>query len=345
MLIYEILIFILIIVIKSIFSAADTAFTYINRAEIKQLSKKDKKAWKIRILMENSNKFFGMVEVGLNLSEIAASAFVSLTFLEQFAEILKSVNLSSELSMTISAIFITILLSYFLLVFGALIPKRIARNNPKKVAYKLINILWIITKINYPFEKLINGSIKFFTKLLRIKEEPQEKMTEKQLKMIVREANDEGVVENIEKKILLNTLNSNDVAIKKIVVPIQKVDFINIDSSISDIIKNIKENGYSRMPVYEDKITNIIGIFNIKDIVIKYGREGLQDKKQIMETLRAPQYLDEDEKIFSAFKIMQKNSQMFAIVVDKEKMPIGIVSIENILEKLVGQIFDENDKR
>ena len=189
MLIYEILIFILIIVIKSIFSAADTAFTYINRAEIKQLSKKDKKAWKIRILMENSNKFFGMVEVGLNLSEIAASAFVSLTFLEQFAEILKSVNLSSELSMTISAICITILLSYFLLVFGALIPKRIARNNPKKVAYKLINILWIITKINYPFEKLINASIKFFTKLLRIKEEPQEKMTEKQLKMIIREAN------------------------------------------------------------------------------------------------------------------------------------------------------------
>ena len=99
------------------------------------------------------------------------------------------------------------------------------------------------------------------------------------------------------------------------------------------------------MQVYKDKITNIIGIFNIKDIAINYGADGIKNKNQIIDMLRQPQFLDEDEKIFSAFKIMQKNSQMLAVITDKEKIPIGIVSIENILEKLVGQIFDENDKK
>ena len=108
--------------------------------------------------------------------------------------------------MIISVSIVTIILAYIMLVFGALLPKKVAKNNPKKVAFKLIPILWIVAKLNYPFERLIDFSTDLCSKLFKIKEEPEEKLTEKQIKMIIKEAKDEGVLEKIENRILLNTL-------------------------------------------------------------------------------------------------------------------------------------------
>lgn len=342
---YPIILLVIIIIIKSIFSAAETAFVYVNHAEINQLSKKDKKAEKIRILMNDSNKFFGVVEVGIITCELLATAIVSVTYMEYFMEYLEGKNISSEIAATISVISITIILAYVMLLFGSLIPKRIARNHPKKTAYSLISILWIFAKLNYPFERLINGSTNMFSKILKLQAESEEKMTEKQLKMIISEAKDEGILEVVEKKIFINTLKANDKTVQKIMLPLDEVYMIDINSKLNKILDVIKKNKFTRIPVYDKEKDNIIGIFYIKDVVTKYTESGLQNTEQIKELLRKPNYIYKEEKLFSAFKKIQEDNRMLGIVVDEKSKPIGIVTIEDILERLVGEITDEDDEK
>lgn len=344
--IYSIIIVILIIVgIKAIFSAADMSFTYINRAEIKQLSKTDPKARKIKILMEDSNKFFGIIEVVINMCELLASAIVSITILEELMAYLEQGGMSTIYSMIISVSIVTIILAYIMLVFGALLPKKVAKNNPKKVAFKLIPILWIVAKLNYPFERLIDFSTDIFSKIFGINQDTEEKMTENQLKLIIKQAKDDGILETLENKILMNTMDANNIIVSKIMIPIEKAYCININDEISQILEGIRQNKYSRIPVYEDKINKMIGIFNIKDTVIQNIEKGITSKNQIKEVLRMPLFVDKNEKIFSVFKTLQKNSQMLAIVVNDENIPVGIITVEDILERLVGKIFDEDDKK
>lgn len=343
--IYPIIIVFIIVFIKAIFSATDTAFTYLNKAEIKQLSKKDKKAQKIRVLMDDFNKFFGIIEVGINMCELLASAVVSITILESLIDVFESNGLSIQTSSIMSVAIVTVILSYVMLVFGGVLPKRIARNNPKKIAFKLIPVLWIVAKLNYPFERIIYFSNKLLSKIFNIPQEPQEKITEKQLKMIIKEAKEEGLVGTKEKQILMNTIKADPISVKKIMIPMDKIYCININDDLSKILRQIKKNKYTRIPVYKTKKTKIIGVFNIKDVIIEYTEQGLKDKEQIKSLIKEPIFIKSNEKIFSAFKILQKNSNILGIVIDDNNTPIGIITLEDIIEKLVGKIFDEDDKK
>lgn len=341
---YPTIILLIIVLIKAIFSASDTAFTFLNRAEINQLSKKDKKAEKIKILMEDSNKFFGIIEVVINMCELLAGAVVSLTLVEYLIDVLEKMQIATNIAALISVVISTVILSYIMLVFGGVLPKRIARNNPKKVAYSFINILLVVAKLNYPFERLIDFSTDLCSKLFKIKEEPEEKLTEKQIKMIIKEAKDEGVLEKIENRILLNTLKSNNIKVEKIMVPLDETYMINMNNDLDKILNSIMKNKYTRIPVFKKNKTNIIGILYVKEMAIKYAQEKIENKEQLENILRKPQYIKKDQKILYALKELQKNDQIMGIVCDNDNIPVGIISIEDVLEKLVGEIFDEDDK-
>ena len=343
--IYAIMIILGIVGIKAIFSASDTAFTYINRAEINQLSKQDKKAQKIKMFMEDSNKFFGIVEVGINMCELLASAVASITIVEYLAKLLENYKITTELAMLISVMVVTIVLAYIMLVFGGVLPKRIARNHPKKVAYQLLPALWVVAQLNYPFEKLIDVSTNCFSKILKIKKEPVEKMTEKQLKMMIQEAQEEGVLKNIEKRIFMNTLKANNMSAQKAMIPMDKAELLNMEDTLSSMLKKMQENQYTRIPVYQENKNQIIGILNVKDVLIKHLQDGIKSKKEIEELVRIPIFIPKEEKIFTVFKELQRKNQMMGIVVEEDKTAIGLITMEDILEKLVGKIFDENDKR
>lgn len=339
----EIIVIVILIMIKAIFSSSDTAFTYLNKAEINQLSKKDRKARKIKFLMENSNRFFGVIELGLNLTELFASAYVSLTILESLADKIEQWPVRNDVAIFLSAIIVTVVLAYLMLVFGGVLPKKYARNHPKKVAFKLVNIIWIISKINYPFEKLISGTIKLFSKIFNLPNDPQEKLTERQIKMIITEGREEGLIASIEKKILFNALKLDDITVKKVMKPTEKVDFINVKQTFEEILENIETFRFSRMPVYDEDINNIVGILNIKDIALEYAKNKTVDM-ELTHLLRKPNFIYSEEKIFDAFKKLQKEKQVLAVVKDKNEEVVGIVSLEDILEKVVGNIADEYDE-
>lgn len=340
---YQIFIIAIITAIKAVFSAADSAFTYLNKAEINQLSKKNKKAKKVKILMEDSRRFFGVIEVGTNLAELIASSYASVTILNFITVDFIKIGLEYEVAIFVSAIILTLVLAYILLIFGGVLPKMYARSHPRKVAFTLVNIVWIMTYINHPFEKFVNWSVKLFAKILGITDQRQEKLTETQIKMIITEGREEGVIASIEKRILFNALKLDNIPVSRTMIPTEKVNFIDINQSFEEVLKNIDTYRFTRMPVYEDNIENIIGILNIKDIVLEYAKNK-EINGELRHFLRKVKFISPHEKILNAFKEMQKENQMIAVVKNKNDKVVGIISMEDILEKIVGKISDEYGK-
>lgn len=335
-------ILIIIIGIKGIFSAADTAFTYLNKAKFNQMSKHAKKAskrkiTKIKTMLDNKLKFFGTTRIGITLAELFASAFAAEAFVGNLAEKFEEIGVSNSFQYIFSVIIITIILSYFTLVFGELIPKRIARNKPEKVAYKTINALTFFASINAVFEKVLRVSESFFSKILGLKDEPEEKLTERELKLIIAEGKDQGMFDTYEKNLLYNALKFDDFKIKQIMKPKEEITYINITDDIEKIKKTIRRSKFTRIPVYEKNKDNVIGIIHLKDLLIS-------QTNNIKDILREPLYINKDERIDNIFRAMQLNNKHMAIVKNAEEKVEGMLTMEDILEKLVGNIIDEHDK-
>lgn len=339
----RVIILLIMILIKAIFSASDTAFTYINKAKISQESKKNRKAKKIKNMIENNHRFFGIIEVGITMIELLASAYAAEVFVNPFSKYLMQNGIGQALSIIIAIGVVTIILSYFLLIFGSVLPKRIARNNPEKTAYNLINLLSVLAVINKPFEKLISFSTKIFCKIFRIQEKDKNMLSEKEIKMMILEGKDQGIVNKIEKDILFNTLKFNDITVKKIMKPKEEIDFINVKDDINKIMKNIKKYKYTRIPVFKGSKDHIIGILNIKDIAICLA-DNPNLEIDLEKIIRPVMFVKTEEKIPYAFKTMQINRQSMMIVLDENEKVVGLITMEDIIEKLVGKIFDEYDK-
>lgn len=332
----------LMVAIKAVFSAADTAFTYLNKIKISQKSKKDKKAKKIKAMIEDKNRFLGIIEVVITMIELLSSTYAAAVFTTPLTQAIMSLSISYEVSTIIALAIITIILSYVLLVFGGILPKQIARNHPEKTAYRLINTIWIVSKLNKPFEWLVRKSTAIFTAIFGIETDPKERLSEKEIKMIIREGKDQGVIDKLEQEILFNALKLDDITIKQVMIPKEKVASINIEDTKQEIASKIQAYKYTRMPVY--KGDNIIGIFNIKDIAIEYTKSN-NVELDINKFLRKVILVSKNEKISEVFRLMQLNDQLMVAVVDDKRKVLGIATMEDILEKLVGNILDEYDEK
>lgn len=340
----KVLIIILIIVaIKGIFSAAETAFAHLSKSKIHQMSKKDKKAKKVYEMLEDNHKFFGLAEVGVVVCEILASAVAAETYVHHLKLNFENIGLTIWASNIFAVIIVTIILSYFLLVFGALLPKKIARLSPEKTMLRLINILYALSFITYLFERIATYSSNIICKIFNIKE-TKEQLTDKEIKMIIQEGKDQGVIDKFEKDILMNALKYNNTKVKDFMVQKEKASFINSKSDKETILQNVAKYTYTRIPVYEGIKDTVIGILNVKDIAIEYAKNK-NEEIDINKLIRPATFIEGEEKIMNAFKQMQLNKQQMLIVVNKERKVIGIITMEDIIEILMGKILDEDDKK
>lgn len=334
---------ILIIGIKAIFALGDTAFTYLNKAKFSQLSKRnDKKSKLINKMLNNKNKLFSIVKVGMTMCELFVSAFVAEVFVGKFVDELNTLPITLNQAYIIAVIITTLILSYVSLVFGEILPKRIARIYPERTAFSIIFILDIGAKIMYPFELIINISEKFLARLLGIAEEKQENLTEKELKLIIAEGHDQGVYDKTEKRLLNQALRFDGLTVRQIMKPKEKVTLINIDSKETTINKEICKSKFTRIPVYSKNINNIVGIINVKDIAIKY-LENPNEPISIKKHIREPFFVYKNNKVSAVLEEMKLNNKQLAIVKDSNGDYEGIITIEDIMEKVFGEMFDEFD--
>lgn len=333
--VYNLLLLIILIAINGIFSASELAFLKINKYELKNKIKiHDKKAIQINKILSDQSAFLSTIQISITLAGFLASAFAADYFADYFLQIINISFISSSTLRTILVIIITFILSYVTLIFGELVPKKIAINNPYKIACLFIGLISFVKTFFSPLIKLLTLSTNFICKIFKIKEN-EDKITEDEIKKIILLGNTEGVIEEKEKDYILNIFNFNDIEVGKIMTKKEDVVMININDDMKNILSTIKESKYTRFPVYDKN--EIIGILNVKDFILNYNE--LKDLRSIVRTVNKYEYT---EKIDDVFRIMQKNNESISLIYNKKEM-VGIVTIEDAIEEIVGNIFDEYD--
>lgn len=333
--VYNLLLLIILIAINGIFSASELAFLKINKYELKnKIKMHDKKAIRIDKILSDQSAFLSTIQISITLAGFLASAFAADYFADYFLQIINISFISSSTLRTILVIIITFILSYVTLIFGELVPKKIAINNPYKIACLFIGLISFVKTFFSPLIKLLTLSTNFICKIFKIKEN-EDKITEDEIKKIILLGNTEGVIEEKEKDYILNIFNFNDIEVEKIMTKKEDVVMININDDMKNILSTIKESKYTRFPVYDKN--EIIGILNVKDFILNYNE--LKDLRSIVRTVNKYEYT---EKIDDVFRMMQKNNEPISLIYNKQEM-VGIVTIEDAIEEIVGNIFDEYD--
>ena len=340
----SIIILIILILINAFFASAEIAFISLNDAKIDiQAKEGNKKAKKIQNMLKNPSKFLATIQIGVTLAGFLSSAFASDTFADKLAPVLNTwlPSLSISTWKSISIIIITIILSYFTLVFGELVPKRIAMKYYEKVSFASIGIIKTISVITAPFVKFLTFSTNIVSKLFGVTGEEEDNVTEEEIRMMVDVGEEKGTIEEEEKEMINNVFEFNDKFVSEIMVPRNKVFALDIDMTIAEVIEKLSEDmRYSRIPVYDENMDNIKGIIYIKDLLISNKNKNSKIKSLVKEAY----FVSETKRVNELFQELRKDKKQIAIVLDEYGGTAGMVTMEDILEEIVGEIYDEYDK-
>lgn len=338
----QVIVLAILILVNAFFAATEIAFISINDAKIeKQAKEGNKKAKQIRKMLKEPSKFLATIQIGITLAGFLSSAFAADAFADDLAPVLENlIPLGLAAWRSISIVIITIILSYFSLVFGELVPKRLAMRNAEKIAFWTIGIIRAISMFAAPFVKLLTASTNGISKIFGITEADEETVTEEEIRMMVDVGEEKGSIKEEEKELINNVFEFNDKVVSEIMIHRKDVYAIDINSDINNILKDLDEYKYSRIPVYDENIDNIVGMLFIKDLLANVNKK---EKVKISNLLREAYFVSENKLINELFRDLQRNKHQLAIVLDEYGGTAGLVTMEDILEELVGNIFDEYD--
>ena len=325
--IINLILLILLILINGILSASEIAFLSIDKYDLGN-KKNDSKNKKIKKMLENESAFLSTIQVGITLAGFLASAFASETFATYLMD-RGLIIINQSVTRGILVIIITIVLSYFTLVFGELVPKKIGRNYSYIVARMTIYIISFISKMFYPLISLLTKSTDVVCKLLHIKEK-DDTLSEDDIKKIILTSTSEKIIEAKERDYILNIFEFNDKIVEDIMTPKNKCVILNLDDEPKEIINKIKNSKYTRFPL-ENK-NGIIGFINVKDFILTYQKD---KKVKLIDIMHPVQSFKASEKIDDVFRKMQKDHNTFGIVKEKGKF-VGLVTMEDAIEEIVG---------
>ena len=339
----QILVLIVLILLNAFFAATEIAFISLNDIKIELKAKEgNKKAKLLQKMLNDPSKFLATIQIGITLAGFLSSAFASDTFADILAN--KLYNLMPFIAMArwkeISIIIITIILSYFTLVFGELVPKRIAMKYSEKLSFFAVGIIRTISIFTLPFVKLLTYSTNIISKLFGVTGEEEENISEEEIKMMVDVGEENGTIEKGEKEMIINIFEFNDRIVSEIMIPRTQVYALDMELTINEAIDKLNYNTrYSRVPVYDKNIDQVRGIVYLKDMLLTQKNKNTKLKNIAREAI----FILESVYIDDAFRELKKNKKQIAIVVDEYGGTAGIITIEDILEEIVGEIYDEYD--
>ena len=334
----EIIMLFCLILLNAFFAMTEIAFVSLNDAKIDLLAKSgDKKAQKIKKLLDVPSKFLATIQIGVTLAGFLSSAFAAESFADDLAPLLTPLLGNSAKSVAI--ILVTILLSFFTLIFGELVPKRIGMKNHEKIAFATVGIIRAISIILAPFVKILTFATNAVSKLFGVTESDEEIVTEEEIRMMVDAGEEKGAIEEEEKEMINNVFEFNDISVSAIMTPRNDIFALDLNITVSELFDELgNDRTYSRIPVYDEDPDDIKGILYVKDVLNKP-----KDTK-IADLIREPFYVPETMKINELFDALKLQKIQIAIVVDEYGGTAGLVTMEDVLEEIVGDIFDEYDE-
>ncbi len=340
----NIIVLLILIFFNAFFAATEMAFISLNDNKIKMMAKeKNKKAIRIQKMLENPSKFLATIQIGITLAGFLSSAFAADTFADKLAPALNSLMpfISVSAWQSISIVIITVILSYFTLVFGELVPKRLAMKYPEKIAFTTCGVIKAISVVAASFVSFLTFSTNAISKLFGVTGEEQETVTEEEIKMLINEGKENGTIEEEETEMINNVFEFNDKVVSEIMIPRTEIYALDMNLSINEVIDELSEDKrYSRIPVYDETIDEIKGIVYVKDILLSQKNRNVK----IKNIMKEPYFVPENKLVNELFEDLRKNKKQIAIVVDEYGGTAGMVTMEDILEEIVGEIYDEYDK-
>ena len=335
--------FILILVLtllNAFFASAEMAIVSVNRNRIKMLADDgNKKASLLVDLLEEPNKFLSTIQVGITLAGFFSSASAATGISEVIGASLSQLGI--PYAQSISLVVITIILSYFTLVFGELVPKRIALQKSEQMAMLSVRPIVFVFKFAKPFVKLLSLSTNVLLRVIGMSDtDLEEKVSREEIKSLVDAGEEYGVINQIEKEMINSIFDFDDKLAKEVMTPRTEVYMINSKLPLS--IEELLEENYSRIPVYEGDMDNIIGILYLKDFLHEAYQVGFENV-DIKTLLHRPYFVPECKNIDQLFKELQKSKKHLAVLIDEYGGFSGIVTIEDLIEEVMGDINDEYD--
>ena len=341
-LIFQFILILILTLINAFFSASEMAIVYLNKNKIKVLAEEgNKNAILIERLLQEPTKFLSTVQVGITLASFFSSASAATGISNVFGNSLETLNI--PYAHEISLIVVTIILSYITLVFGELLPKRLALQNSQKIAMYAVKPIMLISKITIPFVKLLSISTNFLIRLFNVNSKNlEEKVSKEEIKSLVDVGQEHGVINETEKDMINSIFEFDDKLAKEVMTPRTNVYMINIDDCANTYLNSLLNEKYSRIPIFQENIDNIIGILYMKDFLCEAYKVGF-DNVNLRNILHTPYFVPEMKNIDELFKELQISRKHMAILIDEYGGFSGIVTIEDLIEEVMGDIGDEFD--
>ncbi|MFP7169789.1 hemolysin family protein [Terribacillus sp. 7520-G] len=328
-------------VLNAFFAAAEIALVSLNKNRISQQADEgDKKAALLQKLIADPSKFIATIQVGITLAGFFSSASAATGLANRFAGVLGDIPYAQQ----ISVIVITVLLSYVTLVFGELFPKRVALQNAERIARFSVTPILFISKIAMPFVKFLSFSTNMLVKITRVGNDAEaEKVSREEIKLLAQTGQEEGILNADEFGMIKGVFDLDDKIAREIMTPRTDTFTLSIDTPAEELADILLEQKYSRIPVYQTDSDTIVGILNMKDYfkaVREYGFDGVR-----LETiLREAHFVPETKYIDDLLKELQQTHNHLAILIDEYGGFSGIVTMEDMIEEIVGDIDDEYDE-
>ena len=318
--------FVIMVLFSAFFSATETAFSVMNKLKIKSLAQKGKRRAELALKLYNKyDKLISTILIGNNIVNITAATIATVLF---------SYSLGENIGATVSTVVTTIIV----LIFGEITPKSLAKENPEAIALFSSPLIYVMYIILWPLNYLFTGIKIIVSKLFKSKK--YDSAAEEEIITLVEEAEEDGSLEKHEGELIKSAVSFSDLEVIEIITPRVDIIGINVNDKVQNLKKIFNESGYSRIPVFKNSIDNIIGMVSLKDFYKRADEQNLTISKLMQNVV----YTTSTTKIYDLLKELQKGKNQMAIVVDEYGGTRGLVTIEDILEELVGEIWDETDE-
>ena len=340
---FQLLFLAFLTLVNAFFAGAEMAVVSVNKNRIKVLADEgSKRAALLQTLFEDSTKFLSTIQVAITLAGFFSSASAATGISQVLGGWIAQFGI--PYSNTIAVVVVTIILSYFTLVFGELVPKRIALQKAEAFSLFVVQPIYIISKILSPFIKLLSLSTNGFLHLIGMKTENlEEAVSEEEIKKMLETGSENGVFNEIEKEMITSIFSFDDKTAKDVMVPRREVFAIDIEEPLEKILDEILETRHSRIPVYEEQIDNIIGILQVKDVMIEARKKSFEEV-DIRALLKEAFFVPDGKSTDELFREMQKTKNRMAVLIDEYGGVSGILTVEDLVEEVMGEITDEHEE-
>ena len=340
---WDIAIIVVLVLLNAVFVAAEIALVTVRRTRVDQLVEEGRRgARRVRELSNNPSRFLAVIQLGITFIGFLAAAFAGQSLTVGLEDALDAVPAIAPYAAILALVAITALLSFFTIVFGELVPKTLALSNPERYAIGLAGLVDAVGRVLRPIVWALERVTDGVNRILGVRDVDRDASSTEELKLLVERGGEQGILEAEEEQMIHPVIELGDRRVHEVMVPRISITGLPATAGLTEAIDRIVEGGHSRLPVYEESVDEIVGILYAKDL-LPFLKNGAQPVPSLRTLLRTPVFVPESMSIDDLLHELQRRKVHIAIVLDEYGGTAGLVTIEDLIEEIVGEIQDEYD--